>query len=83
MDKLAIERIHLLYPRNTESLGYEDVGKLAVGDLRKTTVRFLPLHVDEVQLLHSDVCILMEQLIELPNLQKRILSLGNSFHRSK
>lgn len=62
---------HLLDPCDAVSLGHEAVGKLAVRYLRKPTVRLLSLHVDEVKLLHPDVCIDVKQLVELADLRKK------------
>lgn len=34
-------------------------------------MRLLPLHVDEVKLLHPDVCVDVKQLVKLADLRKR------------
>lgn len=67
---------HLLYPRDAVSLGHQGISELPVRNLRKSTVCLFPFHVDEVKLLHPDICIDVKQLVELADLCKKTRVVG-------
>ena len=70
-DHNPVQKSHLFHPRDPKPFGHQDIGKFPVGNFRETAVRLLALHVDQIQLLHADICVLMEKFVKLPDLPRR------------